>query len=108
MQRRDHWMSFQDEEFSIGADFRGAGASLPGFWGVPKPSFPFLAAASGAQKRRKKVFRGHPDPRQRADRPLQSRFRGLSPRLWGTPPAGRTLHPAFWDRFQIFGMTHNR
>ncbi|GCE05884.1 hypothetical protein KDAU_32130 [Dictyobacter aurantiacus] len=26
----------------------------------------------------------------------------------GTPhtPAGRTLHPRFWELFQMFGMTH--
>src|SRR3954466_15804067 len=44
--------------------------------GVSPGSFPFSrAACGGAQKERKGFFRGHPEPRQRAGRPLQSRLR---------------------------------
>src|SRR5215471_8450599 len=57
---------------------------LPGFGVSPISSFPSRAAVGGEQKEKK--------------------------RFLGTPqaPAGRTLHPKFWERFQKFGMTHNQ
>src|SRR6059058_1670511 len=54
---------------------RGPGAS-PG-------SFPFSRAACGGarERERKGVFRGHPEPRQRAGCPLQARLRSGSKSL---------------------------
>src|SRR5579883_2855866 len=44
----------------------------------PGSSLLSSAACGGGAKEEKGVFRGHPEPRQRADRPLQSRLSGGS------------------------------
>src|SRR6266700_530084 len=56
----------------FGVNLRGAGSSLPGFQGCPLMVLFFARRLRRRAKREKEVFRGHPEPWQRAGRPLQS------------------------------------
>jgi len=66
--------------FSVWSGLPGglSGAAAPDRGPGVSPGFPLLslAACGGEPKKEKEVFRGHPEPRQRAGCPLQSRLGG--------------------------------
>src|SRR2546423_14457199 len=66
--------------FSVWSGLPGglSGAATPDRGPGVSPGFPLLslAACGGEPKKEKEVFRGHPEPRQRAGCPLQSRLGG--------------------------------
>src|SRR5260370_25888585 len=81
------------------------GRSLPtGVWGVPNASLSSSRRLRRREKQEKDVLRGHPAPRQRARRPLQSRLESASPKnlpLKGVDPlAGFGVSPMLFPLSQ--------